>query len=300
MGPYLPPPVGIPRTYLLGASEIHQGCIGLRQFGLAAGHLDRPAAPAKKRAAGVSEGGSLVASCRTLARMDVSPAGLKATSKRRTAISPRSELFRWMVEDHDRIVAASVLDARQSADGRRPHRGSIPWAALCDDLHAAGLTDGNGNRATAETASATWARARKVVAMARAIGTPCPSESPRLGGAGQIEAALAPHSMRPEIKSAPAGLETVLNCVMQRPRHSALFYWMLEHHDRLIDAWSGKHVRWAAACAQFAIMGLTDIKGNPPSVPVARHTWTNVCWSVRSGRDAAGPVSGSSGTGPQS
>ena len=232
--------------------------------------------------------------------MDVTTAGLEATSKRRTtAISPRSELFRWMVEDHDRIVAASILDARQSANGRGPHRGFIPRAALCDALHAAGLTDGNGNRATAETASATWARARKVVAMARAIGSPCPSEPPPVGCVGQSEAARAP-SIPPEIESTPASLQTVLNCVTRSPRHSALYYWMLEHHDRLIGAWSGKHVRWAAACAQFAIMGLTDIKGKPPSVTVARHTWTNVCWSVRSGREAAGPGSGSSGTGPRS
>jgi hypothetical protein len=67
----------------------------------------------------------------------------------------RSLLFYWMIENHDRLIAAWPSNC-------------VRWAGLCAEFQARGLTDRNGNPASIRTAKETWVRARKAVEKARA------------------------------------------------------------------------------------------------------------------------------------
>ena len=64
-------------------------------------------------------------------------------------------MFRWMVEQHDEMVAASM--------GKR-----IRWGAFCAKAAAKGLTDTRGQPPSERNARETWFQARKAVAIARA------------------------------------------------------------------------------------------------------------------------------------
>ena len=76
-------------------------------------------------------------------------------------------------------------------------------------------------------------------------------------------------------KKKTSGLDAVLNAIQRPPSRSSLFYWMVENHDRMIEGWSERVVRWAVLCAQFEALGLTDQRGNPASVSTAKHTWAS-------------------------
>ncbi len=76
------------------------------------------------------------------------------------------------------------------------------------------------------------------------------------------------------------GLRAVLNEITQSADRSPLFWWLVEHHDELATAASGRRLQWARPCTRFAEMGLTDATGKPASVQTARVTWHRVKLSV--------------------
>ena len=64
-------------------------------------------------------------------------------------------------------------------------------------------------------------------------------------------------------------------------RHSQLFLWMRENYDRLLAATRLRAERglvndWAAMVSELQALGLTDRKGNPPTVNTVRKTWDRV------------------------
>ena len=74
-----------------------------------------------------------------------------------------------------------------------------------------------------------------------------------------------------------AELKAVLKIVARGPGRSTLFYWMLDNHDDLLRVWPRRSIRWAALCAKFDALGLTDTNGKPAKEDTARITW----WRVR-------------------
>jgi hypothetical protein len=69
--------------------------------------------------------------------------------------------------------------------------------------------------------------------------------------------------------------------------HSPLFLWMRRHHDRLLAVAAGSRLRWQALVREFAVEGLTDANGNPPSPETARKTWQRVRIAVAAQRERA-------------
>jgi hypothetical protein len=68
---------------------------------------------------------------------------------------------------------------------------------------------------------------------------------------------------------------------------SALFWWMVEHHDEMAHAAQGRRLRWKPLCERFAALGLTDVKGSVPSERTARATWGRARRAVAEARDQA-------------
>ena len=52
------------------------------------------------------------------------------------------------------------------------------------------------------------------------------------------------------------GLRAVLNQITQSADRSALFWWLVEHHDEVATAASGRRLQWARLCTGFAEIGL--------------------------------------------
>ena len=71
-------------------------------------------------------------------------------------------------------------------------------------------------------------------------------------------------------------LRVVLPALERSNERSSLFWWMLEHHDEMLAAVSGRRPRWVQLCATFATLDLKDGQGNLPSPEAARRTWRNV------------------------
>lgn len=69
------------------------------------------------------------------------------------------------------------------------------------------------------------------------------------------------------------GLGVVCAKVGKPGGRSSLFWWMLEHHDRLLEAAAGRRFRWRDLCGEFAALGLSDVEGKPVSAETARKTW---------------------------
>jgi hypothetical protein len=62
---------------------------------------------------------------------------------------------------------------------------------------------------------------------------------------------------------------------------SSLFLWLLENHDRLLEAAGAKRLEWGRLCSEFERHGLSDATGKPASRRTARQTW----WRVRKERE---------------
>jgi hypothetical protein len=60
---------------------------------------------------------------------------------------------------------------------------------------------------------------------------------------------------------------------------------MVENHDELANAASGRRLQWTRLCARFAEVGLTDANGNPASERTARKTWERVRRAVAEARE---------------
>jgi hypothetical protein len=51
------------------------------------------------------------------------------------------------------------------------------------------------------------------------------------------------------------GLRAVLREIAYSADRSALFWWMVEHHDELAHAAQGRRLRWKPLCERFAALG---------------------------------------------
>jgi hypothetical protein len=83
------------------------------------------------------------------------------------------------------------------------------------------------------------------------------------------------------------GLRAVLREIACSADRSALFWWMVEHHDELAQAAQGRRLRWKPLCERFAALGLTDVKGRVPSERTARATWGRARRAVAEARERA-------------
>jgi len=67
--------------------------------------------------------------------------------------------------------------------------------------------------------------------------------------------------------------KAILAEVARSSDRSSLFWWLVDHHDELIEQAAGKRMRWDALCVRFAEHGLTDTRGRPATPRTARETW---------------------------
>jgi hypothetical protein len=79
------------------------------------------------------------------------------------------------------------------------------------------------------------------------------------------------------MKSPAARTQTILERIARPNTRSSLFWWMLEHHDGVMQSAEGRRQDWKGLCATFQSQGLTDLDGNPANARTARMTW----WRVR-------------------
>jgi hypothetical protein len=73
-------------------------------------------------------------------------------------LDPLQERFRAAIEETWRIAPLGVWTSEHHAEMTRLLRGhrSPPWDRIAENFAAAGLTDGQGRKPTAETARLTW------------------------------------------------------------------------------------------------------------------------------------------------
>ena len=71
-------------------------------------------------------------------------------------------------------------------------------------------------------------------------------------------------------------LRAIVGEITKSSDRSPLFWWLLEHHDEIADAASGRRMQWATLCARFAEAGLTDTTGKPATPNTAKVTWQRV------------------------
>ena len=71
--------------------------------------------------------------------------------------------------------------------------------------------------------------------------------------------------------------QAVLERIARPNTRSSLFWWLLEHHDAVVQSAEGRRQDWKGLCATFESEGLTDLDGNPANARTARMTW----WRVR-------------------
>lgn len=70
-----------------------------------------------------------------------------------------------------------------------------------------------------------------------------------------------------------SALKAVLGDIERPPDRSALFYWLVDHHDELAAASRARPMPWASLCARFRSLGLTNRDGKPVTEETARKTW---------------------------
>lgn len=71
-------------------------------------------------------------------------------------------------------------------------------------------------------------------------------------------------------------VEAVVSYLLQGPERSTLFWWLVEHHDELVEAKGCKRTRWGPLALQLASYGLTDRENKAASPAVVRLTWQRV------------------------
>lgn len=71
-------------------------------------------------------------------------------------------------------------------------------------------------------------------------------------------------------------IEAVVSYLLQGPERSTLFWWLVEHHDELVEAKGCKRTRWGPLALQLASYGLTDRENKAASPAVVRLTWQRV------------------------
>ena len=64
---------------------------------------------------------------------------------------------------------------------------------------------------------------------------------------------------------------------VERPyERSALFEWLMTHHDEMVAAAGGRRIEWSRLCGEFAKEGLTGADRKPVNAATARKTWQRV------------------------
>ena len=81
--------------------------------------------------------------------------------------------------------------------------------------------------------------------------------------------------------------KAILRTVERSEERSSLYWWMVSHHDDLIEASKRQRIKWSAFCAEAEKSGLTDVTGKPASERTARQTWLRVRAAVAKARAAA-------------
>jgi hypothetical protein len=77
---------------------------------------------------------------------------------------------------------------------------------------------------------------------------------------------------------AKKSIEEVLKGVARPAWRSALFFWLIEHHDALRqnEAETGRGVPWRELCVDFVGLGITLADGRPVKPATAKRTWQRV------------------------
>ena len=78
----------------------------------------------------------------------------------------------------------------------------------------------------------------------------------------------------------------ILRTIERSEQRSPLFWWMVEHHDQMVQAARRRRINWAGFCAEAANRGLTDTRGDPPTESNARKTWLRARREVERARAA--------------
>jgi hypothetical protein len=76
----------------------------------------------------------------------------------------------------------------------------------------------------------------------------------------------------------------ILKTIERSDERSPLFWWMVEHHDEMIQSAHGQRIRWASFCARAVEKGLVDTRGRPPTERNARETWAQARRAVQEAR----------------
>jgi len=80
----------------------------------------------------------------------------------------------------------------------------------------------------------------------------------------------------------------VLDLIERGPLRSSLFYWLVDHHDEIVQAAAGKRISWDALIYRFEALGLTDRSGKPASAKTAEQTWRRAkAWVAQYRKDTA-------------
>jgi hypothetical protein len=80
--------------------------------------------------------------------------------------------------------------------------------------------------------------------------------------------------------------KAILRTIERSEQRSSLFWWMVEHHDELVNASEGRRIIWATFCAEAVKRGLRDTRGEVPSERNARETWRQARIAVAEARGA--------------
>jgi hypothetical protein len=78
--------------------------------------------------------------------------------------------------------------------------------------------------------------------------------------------------------------KAILRIIERSEERSPLFYWMVEHHDEILQAAGGKRIRWAPFCAKAVALGLVDTRGQAPTERNARETWAQARRAMQEAR----------------
>ncbi|MFT8355532.1 MAG: hypothetical protein ABF617_13205 [Gluconobacter japonicus] len=76
--------------------------------------------------------------------------------------------------------------------------------------------------------------------------------------------------------AASIGIEGALGALERASGATSLRVWMEAHRDELLSALDGRRLNWKALCAWFTEVGLTNAKGEAPSVGCAKLLWNRV------------------------
>jgi hypothetical protein len=68
----------------------------------------------------------------------------------------------------------------------------------------------------------------------------------------------------------------ILETIAKPSNRSSLFWWMLEHHDEVVQAASGGRLNWKQICLEVTAIGLTNVSGGRVTEATARKTWFRV------------------------